>query len=367
MPRLRRPEMRQNVFYSGLRPQASGLRPQAFFHRRTTMAQLVLGIGTSHSPQLSTVPELWPARGERDKNNPELIGTDGIVSNYDELFARTDVARIAKEITPETFQQRHERNQKGIAKLQKALYTAELDILVMVGDDQQEYLRDDNMPGFCVYWGDEVVVKGHSPDPSTGNRPLIDYVLQDQTVPTQAALGQHLIEYLVEAEFDVGRSSFLDPNRGGRSQGGIGHAFGFVYHRLMKKALIPTVPIMVNTYYPPNQPTPKRCYDLGRVLRSAIEAWPVKARVGILATGGMSHFVVDEELDHMVLDGMRTKSIVQLSQLPREKMNSGNSEMRNWIVVTGATEHLDMELVDYVPCYRSPAGTGCAMGFAKWD
>jgi 3-O-methylgallate 3,4-dioxygenase len=22
---------------------------------------------------------------------------------------------------------------------------------------------------------------------------------------------------------------------------------------------------------------------------------------------------------------------------------------------------------DYVPCYRSPAGTGCAMAFAEWE
>jgi 3-O-methylgallate 3,4-dioxygenase len=312
-------------------------------------------------------PDLWAGRGERDRSNPELIGTDGITSNYDDLMARIDVGRIAKEITPEKFQERYERNQKGIAKVAAAMYGADLDILVMVGDDQQEYLRDDNMPGFCIYWGDEVAVKGHGADAATGGWPLIDYEPEDRTVPTHSALGKHLIEYLVEAEFDVGRSSFLDPNRGGRSRGGIGHAFGFVYHRLMKKDLIPTVPIMVNTYYPPNQPTPKRCYDLGRTLRSAIEAWPEKARVGILATGGMSHFVVDEELDHMVLEGLREKSIVKLSQLPREKMNSGSSEMRNWIAVAGATEHLDMELFDYVPCYRSPAGTGCAMGFAQWS
>jgi 3-O-methylgallate 3,4-dioxygenase len=330
------------------------------------MAQLVLGLATSHSPQLSTVPELWAARGERDQNNPALIGTDGLVSTYGELLARADVARIAREITPEKFQERHARNQQGIAKIKEALYAAGLDVLVIVGDDQQEYLRDDNMPGLCVYWGDEAVVKGRGAEPATGNRPLIEYASEDRTVPTHTALGQHLIAYLVEAEFDVGCSRFLDPTRGGRSQGGIGHAFGFVYHRLMQQQLIPTVPIMVNTYYPPNQPTPKRCYDFGRILRSAIEAWPVKARVGILASGGMSHFVVDEELDHIVLDGMRAKSIVKLSQLPREKMNSGNSEMRNWIVVTGATEHLDMELFDYVPCYRSPAGTGCAMGFARW-
>ncbi|PON15944.1 hypothetical protein C2W62_21100 [Candidatus Entotheonella serta] len=80
---------------------------------------------------------------------------------------------------------------------------------------------------------------------------------------------------------------------------------------------------------PPTPPTPKRCYDLGRAPRGAIEAWPTKARVGILASGGLSHFVVDEELDHMVLEGMREKSIVKLSQLPRERMNSGNSEIRN--------------------------------------
>ena len=331
------------------------------------MAQLVLGLGTSHSPQLSTVPELWSARGERDRDNPELIGTDGVVSGYDDLLARVDVSRIAPELTPEKFQSRHARNQQGIAKLKEALYGANLDVLMMVGDDQQEYLRDDNMPGFCVYWGDEVLIKGQSPNPSAGNRALIEYSREDRTVPTHAALGKHLIEYLVEAEFDVGRSSFLDPERGGRSQGGIGHAFGFVYHRLMQERLIPTVPIMLNTYYPPNQPTPKRCYNLGRALRSAIEAWPTTARVGILASGGMSHFVVDEELDEWVLDGLREKSIEKLSRLPRDRLNSGSSEMRNWITVAGATEHLDMELFDYVPCYRSPAGTGCAMGFAKWD
>ena len=76
--------------------------------------------------------------------------------------------------------------------------------------------------------------------------------------------------------------------------------------------------------------------------------------------------MVDEELDQMALKGMKEKDVANLSQLPREKMNSGNSEIRNWIVVSGASEHLDMNLIDYVPCYRSPAGTGCAMGFAQW-
>ena len=331
------------------------------------MAELVIGLGISHSPQVSMVPEAWSARGEHDMNNPELIGVDGIVSNYEDLLARADVNRIAREITPEKFQQRFEQNQRGVAKVAEALYGANLDVLIMVGDDQQEYLRDDNMPGVCVYWGDQVVVKGRGPSTPVGNRPLVGYEEGDQTAPTHSALGRHIVEYLVESEFDVGCSRFLDPDRGGRSQGGIGHAFGFVYHRVMTEAKIPTVPIMVNTYYPPNQPTPKRCFDMGRALRGAIEAWPAKARVGILASGGLSHFVVDEELDYMAMEGMKEKSIVKLSRLPRERMDSGNSEIRNWILTTAASEHLDMELFDYVPCYRSPAGTGCAMAYAKWD
>ena len=331
------------------------------------MAQVVLGLGSSHSPQLSTPSEGWRARGENDRRHKQLVGTDSVVSDFDGLMARADLGRIAKEITPDKMQQRHERNQKSIARLSKALYEADLDVLVMLGDDQQEYLLDDNMPGICIYWGDEMSVPGREGDAGTNNNPLIGYSIEDQSVPAQSSLGRHLIEYLVEAEFDIGSSKFLDPNKGGRAQGGIGHAFGYVYHRIMTGKIIPAVPIMVNTYYPPNQPTPKRCYDLGRTLRSAIEAWPTKARVGVLASGGLSHFVVDEELDEMALDGMKDKSVAKLGRLPREKMHSGNSEIRNWVAVTGATEHLDMELVDYVPCYRSPAGTGCAMGFAIWN
>ena len=183
------------------------------------MAELVLGLGVSHSPQVSMVPEAWPARGEHDKNNPALIGTDGIVSNYEDLLNRADVTRIAKEITPEKFQQRFDQNQQGVAKVVEALYGAKLDVLAMVGDDQQEYLQDDNMPGFSVYWGDDVIVKGRGISTGVGDRPLVGYRQDDQVVPTHSALGQHIIQYLVESEYDVACSKFLDPDRGGSLAG----------------------------------------------------------------------------------------------------------------------------------------------------
>ena len=56
-----------------------------------------------------------------------------------------------------------------------------------------------------------------------------------------------------------------------------------------------------------------------------------------------------------------------LVSLPRERLNSGTSEIRNWITMAGATEGLRHQWSDYVPGYRTLAGTGCAMGFGIWS
>jgi chromosome segregation ATPase len=89
--------------------------------------------------------------------------------------------------------------------------------------------------------------------------------------------------------------------------------------------------------------------------------------VGVLGSGGLSHFVVDEALDRHVLDILARRDADAVAALPLDRLNSGNSEIRNWIAAAGALEGLTMRLVDYVPCYRSEAGTGCGMAFAVWD
>lgn len=87
---------------------------------------------------------------------------------------------------------------------------------------------------------------------------------------------------------------------------------------------------------------------------------------GLFGTGGLSHVVIDEEIDQMLIQGILNKDGETLSNLPIERLNLGTSEIRNWVVAAGALEHLDMKLINYVPCYRSEAGTGCAMAFAIW-
>src|SRR5262249_61460503 len=135
---------------------------------------------------------------------------------------------------------------------------------------------------------------------------------------------------------------------------GMGHAFSFIYRRIMNGTIIPTVPIMLNTYYPPNQPTPKRCYALGQALRQAVESWPSDKRVAVIASGGLSHFVIDEELDHQIIAAMRNKDAATLTTLPKERLNSGNSAVRNWIATAGAVAHLERRLVSLRTFYQAP-------------
>lgn len=324
------------------------------------MAKVVLGLGTSHSPQLSTPPEMWPLRAEQvDRKNPELLDSEGRQKSFEVLEAETDPS-IEKELTPEKMKARFDACQQGIAKVGEVLAKAAPDVLVMIGDDQEEYLHDDNMPALLVYWGEEV--RNIPRRSSTTAGQVSDWGYGEERIfPGAPNLGKHLIGSLIGQGFDVAHSRQFPPSQG------VGHAFGFVYTRIMNGRTLPTIPVMLNTYYPPNQPTPKRCYEIGKSLRSAIESWDSDARVAVIGSGGLSHFVINEDLDRKVLKAMQDKDVQTLTTLPGAHLNSGTSETRNWIAAAGAFEHLDMKLIDYVPCYRSRARTGCAMAFAYWE
>lgn len=325
------------------------------------MAHIVLGLGTSHSPQLSVPADLWAEYGERDKRNPQLLWPDGRACTYDDLLAAAPPT-LGKELTPEVWQQRYTACQHGLARLAARLAEVAPDVLIIIGDDQKELFHDDNMPAVLVYWGDTIrLVPRYRDAPAVLQKAAWAYGKEERDCPVAADLAAHLIGALIDQEFDVAHSRTLPPEQG------MGHAFSFVYGRLMPPTTIPIVPVMLNTYYAPNQPTPRRCFALGQAIHQAVASWPGGQRVAILASGGLSHFVVDEELDQQTLAALQHNDAEALCALPRARLNAGNSEIRNWIALAGAVQHLRMQLVDYVPCYRSPAGTGCAMGFALWD
>ncbi len=297
------------------------------------MAEITLGIGTSHSPMLSTPHEALAGLGDLDRGRlAEFAGK-----------ARENASWIGRELVPEVTRARHEATQAAIQHLRGVLAEEAPDVLVVIGDDQDEWFSADNQPALCIYWG----FYGDG---------------TNRAFPVDAALGKYLVETLTQAhDFDVAHVR-VQPRHGP-----FGHAWNFVHQRIMGDRVVPIVPVMLNTYYPPNQPTPRRCYQLGRAIRQAIEAWPARKRVAIVASGGLSHFFVDEELDRHVLQILAKKDADALMALPAAKLESGNSEIRNWVTAGGALEHLQMQLVDYVPSYRSEAGSGVGMAFAVWQ
>lgn len=327
------------------------------------MAQVVLGIGTSHSPMVSTPPELWDAHARGfDQRSSELLADDGRYYTYDALVRRAGAALVA-ESDPAAFQPRFERCQQAITRLADIFAQSAPDMAIVIGDDQHELFDETNMPAISVYWGDTILNTPRQipvDAPESMRASAWAYGLTEQSFPVAADLGRYMIERLMDQSFDVAHSRSLGGPRG------IGHAFTFVYHRIMRSQVVPHVPIMLNTYYPPNQPRPGRCYALGQALKNIVEEWPADLRVAVIASGGLSHFVVNQALDREVIDAIQGHDAATLCSLPKEQMNSGNSEILNWVVAAGALDALDMELIDYVPCYRTSAGTGVGMAFGAW-
>jgi hypothetical protein len=103
-------------------------------------------------------------------------------------------------------------------------------------------------------------------------------------------------------------------------------------------------------------------------MRRAIEGWKSDARVAVMASGGLSHQIIDEEFDRQVIGALQTKDTEILCSLPIERLNRapGTAEILNWVALAGAMEASPMTLIDYVPCYRSVAGTGHSGSFAYW-
>ncbi len=146
-----------------------------------------------------------------------------------------------------------------------------------------------------------------------------------------------------------------------------GHAFSFIHRVYLDGVTLPIVPVFLNTYFAPNQPTPRRCIELGRSISRAVARFSPDLRIGFMASGGLSHFQAEEDLDHAVLDALKAKDLEALASLDVKRLQAGSSEIRNWLVLAGACEHLDLGWASYTPGYRTEALTGTGLGFAEWS
>lgn len=330
------------------------------------MARIVFGAGTSHTPMLLASDETLPRFLETDQQIKHR-DKEGRPVSYGELLEQAD-PRLARMVAPEHLVARQNAARAAARRLREAVQAARLDALIVVGDDQDESYLEDCRPAFAIYYG-ETIRNGtrshpafaHLPDWYIKSRSRFFEPEQPRDYPVHAPLALHLLGALMQEGFDLAASKRL------RDGEGEGHALAYVHrHVLNPERPAPVVPLFINTYFEPNRPRPQRCYRLGQAIRRAVENFPGDVRVGVLASGGLSHFLVDEALDRAILKALADKDAGFLQNLPWNKLHSGSSEILNWVAIAGALEGLALNWCEYVPGYRTPAGTGTGLSFATW-
>jgi hypothetical protein len=334
------------------------------------MAKIVCGIATSHGPMLATPPDMWHLRADADRRNP-AHWFKGERLDYAALLQRR-APGYAGQVTPPVMAARHAQCQRALDQLADQFAASRPDLVVILGNDQREVFLEDLTPAFTVYTGAEVQNVPLSDEAKLKLPPGIAIAEEGHCPPggaTYPGAPLHagaIVASLTAQEFDIATSERL-PAMPGR-QHGIPHAFGYIYRRIMRDASPASVPIFTNVGVGLNRPTARRCIAFGHALKRAIDALPAELRVAVVASGGLTHFCIDEELDQTVLRALQQRDESALAAIPEALFNGNTSEIKSWLPLASMMNDasLAMRLVDYVPCYRTEAGTGNAMGFARW-
>jgi protocatechuate 4,5-dioxygenase beta chain len=201
------------------------------------------------------------------------------------------------------------------------------DVCIVVYNDHANAFSLEVIPTFALGLADEFPPA----DEGYGPRPV-------PTVAGDPELAWHLAESLILDEFDLTLVNEMAVDHG------LTVPLSVLFGR-PEAWPARVIPLCVNVVqYPP--PTGRRCYELGRAIRRAVEAYDGDERVVVVGTGGMSHqlhgaragFVNVEHdtrfLDRLVADPEATAAVPHVDYL-REAGSEG-IELVMWLVMRGA-------------------------------
>jgi 3-O-methylgallate 3,4-dioxygenase len=325
------------------------------------MARIVLGIAVPHSGMLGKAPETWLEDGDRDRRRGQerVLWFHNKTWTYDELLAHRAGENLATQMTLEERVARGARTTKAIETLRRVYDEVKPDVAIILGKDQKEMFIDVS-PSLAIFMGDRIENGPPQRSVYAPDKPV--------TYPGHPELAQHLITSFQRDGFDMTEILSWPPNTWQQNKPIAPHAYGFVYHQIMSDQPPPSVPVFLNCFYPPNQPSMSRALNFGKSLFEAVKSWDADKRVAVIASGGLSHFVCDEQLDAKFLKYFAANDFDALTAVDDRSYQSGTSEVKLYVPILWAMSQLGckMNLVDYVPCYRTEAGTGEGFGFMYW-
>lgn len=241
----------------------------------------------------------------------------------------------------ETQQKLRQDAEKAFAVLRSDLEAAKPDVLIVVANDQFVNFFFNNIPTFFVTLAGEV--KGQF------SRHRFHY-------RNDKELGRAILKAGLEKGIDFSFGEYVE----------LQHTQVVPLYFLLPDPTIPILPIYVNTWVDPI-PTPRRCYQVGELIRGVAEAR--NERIAVLATGGLSHFPgsprigeIDTQFDHNLLEILREGKGRALADYSLEQLlRAGDSEFLNWMVVVGAVGDAKAAATFYMPDH---VATG--WGFVSW-
>src|SRR6266436_1302310 len=206
-----------------------------------------------------------------------------------------------------------------IANMGDRFVEKKADALIVVADDHMNAFSFNCVPAICVRIGRTVQRRAQD------NAEAFDQVLEHMPTeyPLHEALGNTILEQGVQGGFDLALSW----------EAPVDHAFLSPVNTMMgKRPIPPLVPIFVNAFIAPQH----------IALVVAQSPW----NVGILSTGGLSHFPelllgrvgqTDTVFDRKLVHWMESGEHEPLLDLTSDELHkTGSHEFLNWMVLLGA-------------------------------
>ncbi len=210
----------------------------------------------------------------------------------------------------------------GFDELARELRAARPDALIVLTSEHWANFFLDHASAFCVGRG------AHFDGPV---EPWLK--VERARIPGAPALAAALIDDIIAADMDP---SFSDEMM-------LDHGTMVPLHFVTPAMDVPIVPVMINTLMAP-QPSARRCLTLGRAVgRLAARSGQ---RIGVLATGGMSHDPgevrhgwIDSDFDRRFLAEMAAGDLDALARYSTDALmaaGAGAMELLAWIALAGA-------------------------------
>ena len=217
------------------------------------------------------------------------------------------------------------------------------DVIFLVYNDHASAFDMKMIPTFAIGCGEEFGIA----DEGWGPRPVPDVVGHPD-------LAWHISQSVIQEDFDLTIINEMEVDHG------LTVPLSLMYGQ-PDAWPVRVIPFAVNVVlYPP--PSGRRCYNLGRAIRRAVESFDEDLNVHIWGTGGMSHQLqgpraglINKEFDHDFLERL-VNDPDELANMPHvEYMREAGSEgveLVMWLIMRGA---LDDKVKERHRFYHVPA------------